>query len=114
MDTMAAFAMGDANRGKEMMVFDWDKAATLIKKANAKEARAGLSGDWFWTGGSIFCDGKPDMDSYTFLGSTWATPEIKIDGVTQDCFVMQNKSPHGAWASDTKWPKSAKAILCGD
>ena len=27
MHTMRAFAMGEANRGNEMMVFDWEKAA---------------------------------------------------------------------------------------
>lgn len=32
MNTLSAFAMGAANRGKELMVFDWDKAAKLIKK----------------------------------------------------------------------------------
>ncbi len=28
MDTMSAFARGEANRGNELKVFDWDKAAT--------------------------------------------------------------------------------------
>ena len=27
MNTLEAFAMGEDNRGKELMVFDWDKAA---------------------------------------------------------------------------------------
>ena len=27
MDTLAAFAMGEANRHKRLMVFDWDAAA---------------------------------------------------------------------------------------
>ena len=35
MDTLKAFAMGDANRGKEQMVFDWDKAASLRKRREA-------------------------------------------------------------------------------
>lgn len=34
MDTLLAFEMGRANRGKELMVFDWDKAATIIKENN--------------------------------------------------------------------------------
>ena len=29
MDTSIAFAMGKANRGKELMVFDWEKAAEI-------------------------------------------------------------------------------------
>ena len=109
MDTMEAFAMGNANRNKELMVFDWHKATKLIKERNATEASAGLSGDWEWTGGNIFSDGKPDTESYTYLASTWATPEIEIDGEVIDCFIMQNES-HG-WGCDTKWPESALALL---
>lgn len=32
MNTWVAFAMGEANREKELMVFDWDKAARLIRE----------------------------------------------------------------------------------
>jgi hypothetical protein len=109
MDTMQAFAMGEANRGKELKVFDWDKAATLIEKSGYKDASAGLAGDWEWTGGEIFTDGKPDMESYTYLASTWATPEIEIDGMRYDCFKMQRDTP--GWDSKTKWPESALKIL---
>ena len=42
MNTWAAFAMGEANRGKEMMVFDWDKAARLIGERKPECASAGL------------------------------------------------------------------------
>jgi len=31
MNTWTAFAMGEANRRKELMIFDWDKAARLIR-----------------------------------------------------------------------------------
>ena len=43
---MLAVAMGEANRGKALMVFDWDKAARIIKQRGATSASAGLSGDW--------------------------------------------------------------------
>ena len=52
MDSLAAFAMGDANRGNEHMVFDWDTAATLIRDRGATEASAGLASDWEYTGGN--------------------------------------------------------------
>ena len=39
-----AFAMGEANRHKELKVFDWDRAAQLIKEKQPEIARAGLSG----------------------------------------------------------------------
>ena len=109
MNTMSAFAMGDANRGRELMVFDWDKAAQMIKDSGYKEASAGLRGDWEWTGGTIFEDGKINKDDYTYLSSTWAVPEIEIDGDTNECYKMQHEVPE--WDSDTKWPDSAVEII---
>jgi len=109
MDSMSAFVCGEMNRNKELMVFDWDKAAQLIKAGGFKNADAGLHSDWDWTGGNIFSDGKPNHNDYTFLASTWATPEIMIDGDTQDCYKMQSETP--GWKSDTKWPQSALDIL---
>jgi hypothetical protein len=38
MNTISAFAMGTANRDKESMVFDWEKAARLIKERGASNA----------------------------------------------------------------------------
>lgn len=111
MDTLSAFARGEANRGKESMVFDWNKAAHLIKERNAKYANAGLEGDWEWTGGNIWDVSKGGIveDDYTYLSSTWATPEIEIDGETEDCYLMQSQTEN--WDSETKWPDSAKAII---
>ena len=111
MDSLTAFEMGRANRNKELMVFDWHKAAKLIKESNCKVASAGLQHDWEWTGGKIFEDGKPLTDRYTFLSSTWAIPEIEIDGNIQECYIMQSESPDKKWDNDTKWPKSALEIL---
>lgn len=109
MDTMKAFAMGEANRGKELMVFDWDKAANLIKEKKPIEASAGLSGDWDWTGGTIFKNGKNVLDSYTYLASTWATPELDLDGEIFECFKMESETD--GWDSGTKWPESSLKIL---
>ena len=41
MDTASAFMKGEANKHKELMVFDWDKAAQLIKERQPKLAGAG-------------------------------------------------------------------------
>lgn len=113
MDTMMAFAMGRANRGKDLMVFDWDKAARIIKERGATSASAGLSGDWGYTGGEIFSDGKPNTEDYTYLASTWATPELNVDGDIIGCFIMESEVPEewGTGYSDVKWPESALAIL---
>ncbi len=109
MNSIEAFANGDLNRGKELMVFDWHKAAEMINKSGAITASAGLTGDWEWTGGVIFRDGKICKDDYTYLASTWATPEIEIDGVIHDCFIMQSESD--GWDSGTKWPDSAVVMV---
>ena len=111
MDTMSAFAMGEANRGKELMVFDWERAAQIIRERGSMSASAGLSGDWEFTGGEILRDGKPmsRKDTYTYLASTWAIPELEIDCEIIECYRMQSKTP--GWDSDTFWPEEALKIL---
>lgn len=109
MDTLSAFVMGEVNRHKELMVFDWDKAAQLIKQYKPEIAMAGLREDWEYTGGTIYEHGEVVKDDYTYLASTWAVPEIDIDGCTFPCYKMQSEVPK--WGSDTKWPKSAIEIL---
>ena len=109
MNTWAAFAMGEANRGKELMVFDWDRAARLIRERKPECASAGLRSDWEYTGGTIYEDGKPVMDDYTYLASTWAVPELDMDGEIVECYRMQHEVPQ--WDENTKWPYSALTIL---
>lgn len=109
MKTSLAFLRGQANRGKEMMVFDWIKAAQIIKELQPQEASAGLEEDWEWTSGRIFVDGKPYTDDYTFLASTWGTPQLLLDGKLFDCYVM--KSEAGDWNAYTQWPRIALDIL---
>ena len=113
MDSISAFARGMAARaaGSPLMVFDWDKAARRIKESGATHASAGLAGDWEWTGGEILRDGKPvdKGDTYTYLASIWATPELELDGVREDCWLLADKTP--GWTSETYWPESALTIL---
>lgn len=115
MDSMSAFAMGQASKGRPLMVFDWDKAAELIKERQPIHASAGLAQDWKCTGGTIYQDGKPDTESYTYLASTWATPELDMDGEVVECFRMEDTVPE-SWTgelNDIKWPQSALDILNG-
>lgn len=109
MNSIAAFAMGQANRGNELKVFDWDKAAKLIKESKTDYASAGLDEDWEWTGGVIYEDNEPVMDAYTYLSSTWATPKLYINGDFIDCYKMAHEVPN--WNAETKWPESALKIL---
>jgi len=107
--TEMAFIMGEANRGKEMMVFDWNRAAMRITEEHPKSASAGLRDDWEWTGGEIYRDGKPIKNESTYLASTWATPELEMDGNIEPCYRMESEAP--GWNSGTKWPESALNIL---
>ena len=91
------------------MLFDWDKAARLIKERKPKCASAGLRSDWEYTGGTIYEDGTPVMGDYTYLASTWAVPELDMDGDIVECFRMKHEVP--GWGSETKWTKSALDIL---
>ena len=110
MDIIQAFVMGEMNRGKEMMVFDWDHAARIIREKNPVCASAGLRSDWECTGGTIYENGKINTDDYTFLASTWAVPELDLDGERIPCYVMESQTK---WDAKTKWPASARKILKG-
>lgn len=111
METFRALLKGEANRSRPLMVFDWDKAAQLIAERRPSVARAGLCSDWEYTGGDIYRGGKPVRkdDTYTYLASTWATPELDLDGDVIPCFRMKTDAP--GWGSDTYWPESALGIL---
>lgn len=110
MDTISAFMMGEANKGRPLMVFDWDKAATLIKERGIQNASAGLAGDWNYTGGTILRDGNPVTDDYCYLASTWATPQLCLDD--DETFINCHRPMDGSdWDESTKWPESALAIL---
>lgn len=110
---MQAFMMGEANRRNRMRVFDWHTAARIIRDEKPSRVSAGLSGDWEYTGGDIYRDGAPvpDKDTYTYLSSTWATPEIEVDGDLRDCWIWRDESP--GWDAETYWPQGALDILNG-
>ena len=103
-------------QGKSMMTFDWDKAAEIIKNRFNEHkdlvAEAGLEGDWNYTGGEIFNDGKPTNEDYTYLSSNWATPTLILswDGIEQEeveCFTDENER----FKSKSKWDDEALKIL---
>lgn len=108
MDTISAFAMGQRNQGKPQKIFDWVKAAKIIKERNPESADAGLQSDLEWTAGTIWQDGEIVTDSYTYLSSNWATPVLVIDDEEIPCFVMQSDTE---WDELTKWPKEARELL---
>jgi len=111
MDTMMAYEMNKRAiaEGARPRVFDWNKAAEIIRDQEPKFAEAGLGGDWVWTGGIIFNAGHIVTDRYTYLKSNWAEPQIMLDGKDPiPCWVYADTV---SWDADTKWPDSAKDIL---
>lgn len=121
MNTLDAFAMGMAHIGCEPKVFDWDKAASIIKQHKDMDAFAGLSTDLEWTGGWIYRNGKPVYDSYTYLASTWAIPililvprgtfDIPDEEDSIECWNWKSQTFYNA---ESKWSESALQILRGD
>jgi hypothetical protein len=110
MDTISAMARAlAAGPDARLRVFDWEKAARLIVERKPELASAGLQDDWDWTGGVIARNGDPVRDSYTYLASMWAIPEIGLDGELIDCWKYKDETP--GWDSHTKWPPEALAIL---
>jgi hypothetical protein len=102
--------------GSLQMAFDWDKAAQIIKENLIAHpdliAEAGLQGDWAYTGGTIFKNGKPTNERYTYLCSNWSTPTLILswDGEEQielDCSVEQNER----FSSESKWDETSLEIL---
>ena len=118
MDTFSAWMRGEAalRSGARVKVFDWNKAARLIRERKPSEAGAGLHSDWEYTGGAIYRDGKPvpKKDTYVYLASNWATPELDLDGEIVDCFFLKGDEGHDeSWDAGTYWPPSALEILNG-
>ena len=109
MDTVKAFILGRVNKDKESMVFDWEKAATLIRDRKPQVASAGLAGDWEWTSGVIFADGVIPERELTYLSSTWAVPQLDLDGEIIECYRMHSETP--GWNAETYWPPEALAII---
>lgn len=104
------------SKGQTFKAFDWDAAAEIIKDRFANHpdlvAEAGLQGDWEYTGGIIFEDGKPTNDNYTYLGSNWAEPTLILswEGNEQEeleCLCEASERLNGA----TKWDETSLGIL---
>ncbi len=109
MDTLSAFAIGNASRGRTQKVFDWLKCVQLIKEHKIKNATVGLESDFEWTAGTILSNGKIVDSDYVYLASTWATPLLRDDDTFQEypCYIMDDNNPHG-WDDHTNWPEIAK------
>ena len=98
-------------KGNRHRVFDWVKAANLLKELKPESANAGLQSDMEWTGGTIWADGKPVLDGYTYLASNWATPILEIDNLDEiECWSYMDDC---SYKENTKWPQEALDIING-
>lgn len=109
MDTVLAFAMGEAHMSDPLMVFDWDNAARILSERMPNMAFAGLEGDFEYTSGIIWLGGEPYMRDYTYLASTWAKPLLVIGDEEIECWRYESEVP--GWGRGTKWPQSALRIV---
>lgn len=111
MDTISAYFRAQAASDKPQKVFDWDKAAHIIRESGTTYASAGLSEDWEWTGGPIYNEEGiiPRENTRVYLSSNWAIPELEIEGDLIECWIYENDSP--GWDENTYWPESARKIL---
>ncbi len=109
------FTTSRSNNKNPQMAFDWYVAAEKIKEAFKKHpdlvSEAGLQGDWDYTGGEIFIDGKPTNEPYTYLSSNWAKPTLILrwEGEEQEeieCFIVNS-----TFDADSKWDIESLKIL---
>jgi hypothetical protein len=86
MDTLSAFAMGEAARaaGNKSKIFDWEKAEKILKEKNPESADAGLEMDYEYTRDTIWRDGKFVEDHSAYLHSVWATPMLIINDTDEE------------------------------
>lgn len=103
--------------GDKYKVFDWDKAAEIIKEAVKKDpkvvAEAGLQRDWEHTAGIIFEEGEPVLYSYTYLRSNWAVPTLILTDTSGketeiECYTTD---PETRFSSNSKWDEISLKIL---
>lgn len=104
-------------KGSVHKTFDWDKAAQIIKDKFQEHsdlvAEAGLQRDWDYTGGVIFADGKPTVESYTYLSSNWAIPSLILSWEDKEqeeteCYIAQEGS---RFDCKSKWDETSLKIL---
>lgn len=119
----------DFNAKDGWKVFDWCKAATILKERDPHAAHAFLNKQRDTTRGRIWLNHQPCTEDDTLLASRWDTPMLEIDCVATECYVdpmqiekefQKERLPDGTvtilprkaeWGMHTLWPDSALRIL---
>ncbi len=108
-------------RLRDLVVFDWDKAAKLIAEyATTCEVYAGIvesdPSSWRSTKQLIF-QGKPVVKYGIFVvHAQYGVPTIEINGELTPCFIPAHQIPESWMANissvfDVVWPATSLAIL---
>ncbi len=109
--TLREPARTERSKHNRDMVFDWDKAATILADRGATDAGAYLESDYKATWRPILADGQPAPTEYVWLASGWGPPTLEISGETGvPCWRWLDET---SWDGSTYWPASALAILRG-
>ena len=96
------------------MVFDWERAADLLRKRRPRAAYVSMVGKRERsTPVLIYKDGEIVHDSLYGWGyyDAFDTPTLLIDGDEIECFRLENTIT--TWALGDYWPESARRILKG-
>lgn len=103
-----AWSIQARGAGEKAKVFDWHKAADILREQKAQNASAGLHEDFMETQETILRDGVPVPadKANTYLASMWATPVLVIDGYSIPCWRFEDDLPE-PWGRHTCWPESA-------
>ena len=93
------------------MVFDWEKAAEVLRERQPVAASVSFIGKHERTEPVlIYRDGEPTPDPRTFCPyDAFDKPTLLIDGDEIECFRLENTIT--TWAIDEYWPESARRIL---
>lgn len=113
MDPFDIFVNGLRHEKNERRVFDWNKAAQILRDRKTLTCKACIIEDYDETVGSILIDGEPALDfKFPYLSSCYGTPCIVFEDCDfVPCWIPQSESPD--WTGYTYWPESARCILKG-
>jgi len=60
-----------------MVTLDWDALRKFVKERKPVEVSAGILTDWFWTGATVYENGKFKRNHKAYTTTSWASPGFK-------------------------------------
>jgi hypothetical protein len=105
---MAHIGSLDKSFNSGFMVFDWERAAKLMKAYDGENVRAGMKNAWtdFYDNAGFILKNGEAVNEAGIVASYNATPTIEIDGRLFPCFRWADESDHSA-----SWTDAAVEIM---